>query len=51
MKRVGWKDNENDYTKAVIIRFDNKNEYRIYSYRAKEINRERTDKRIIIKEV
>lgn len=37
-----------EYTKAVIIKFDNKNEYRIHSYRAEEIKNEIKDNRIII---
>lgn len=37
-----------EYTKAVIIRFDNKNEYRIHSYRAEEIKNKIQDNRIII---
>lgn len=39
---------DSDYTKAVIIRFDNKNEYKICSYRAEEIKRKAKDNRIII---
>ncbi len=37
-----------EYTKAVIIRFDNKNEYRIHSHRAEEIKNKIQDNRIII---
>lgn len=37
-----------EYTKAVIIRFDNKNEYRIHSYRAEEIKNKIKDNRTII---
>lgn len=37
-----------EYTKAVIIKFDNKNEYRIHSYRAEEIKDKIQDNRIII---
>lgn len=33
------KENTNNYTKAVIIRFDGKKEYRIKSYRANEIKK------------
>lgn len=40
--------NTNDYTKAVIIRFDGKKEYRIKSYRADEIKKQAKDNRIII---
>jgi len=40
-------DNENYYTKAVNIKFDNRNEYRINSVRSKEILDEDTNKRII----
>lgn len=39
---------DNDYTKAVIIRFDNKNEYRIKSYRADKIKERVKDNRIMI---
>lgn len=35
--------NNTDYTKAIKIKFDNKNEYRIKSYRAEEIKKQRTD--------
>ena len=41
--------NKTDYTKAVRIKFDNKNEYSIYSYRAEEIKSKTTNNRIIIK--
>lgn len=37
-----------EYTKAVIIKFDNENEYRIHSYRAEEIKNKIQDNRIII---
>lgn len=43
------KETDNDYTKAVIFRFDNKNEYKIYSYRSDEIKKYSSDDRIIIK--
>lgn len=39
---------DNDYTKAVIIRFDGENEYRISSYRASEIKKNVKDNRIKI---
>lgn len=39
---------DNDYTKAVIIRFDNKNEYIIRSYRADEIKNMNVDNRKVI---
>ena len=43
------KDPENlTYTKSVTISFDNKNEYRIRSYRAKEIIEKQKDNRIIV---
>ena len=42
------KECENDYTKSVIIRFDDKNEYKICSYRANEIKKENPDNRIIL---
>ena len=38
----------NDYTKAVTIRFDGKNEYRICSYREDKIKKKTKDNRIII---
>ena len=41
----------NQYTKAVIIRFDNKHQYKIYSYRAKEIKEKNQDRKIIIEDV
>lgn len=40
-----------DYTKAVVIRFDNKNEYKICSYRAEQIKKKIKDNRIIIEEL
>lgn len=42
------RENNNDYTKAVIIRFDGKNEYRISSYRSSEIKNKCKDNRIKI---
>lgn len=42
---------DNDYTKAVIIRFDGKNEYRIKSYRANKIKKNGKDNRIIIEKL
>lgn len=39
---------EDDYTKSVAIRFDNKNEYRICSYRANQIKEKDTNNRIMI---
>lgn len=41
--------NKTDYTKAVRISFDGKNEYRINTYRAEEIRKENKNERIIIK--
>ena len=41
----------NHYTKAVIIRFDNKHQYKIYSYRAKEIKEKNQDRKIIIEDI
>ena len=38
----------NNYTKSVTIRFDNKNEYIIKSYRANELEKYNTDNRIIL---
>ena len=40
--------NKTDYTKAVRIKFDGKNEYRINTYRAEEIKKENKNGRIII---
>ncbi len=40
--------NNADYTKVIKIRFDNKNEYRINSYRAEEIQKQNKDERILI---
>lgn len=40
--------NNADYTKVIKIRFDNKNEYRINSYRAEEIKKQCSDNRIKI---
>jgi hypothetical protein len=42
---------ETDYTKAVRIRLDNKNEYKIVSYRAEEIRKKTKDNRIIIEDL
>ena len=39
------------YTKSVNIRFDEKNNYKIYSYRAEEIRNKNKDKKIIIKNI
>lgn len=39
---------DDDYTKSVAIRFDNKNEYRICSYRANQIREKDINNRIII---
>lgn len=39
---------DKDYTKAVRIKFDGKHEYRICSYRSKEIQNKNKDTRIII---
>ena len=44
------KDN-NDYTKAVIFRFDGKGEYKIRSYRAEMIKSEIKDNRIVIEKI
>lgn len=41
----------NHYTKAVIIRFDNKHQYKIYSYRAKEMKEKNQDRKIIIEDI
>ncbi|MGN1327019.1 MAG: hypothetical protein ACI4VQ_02885, partial [Clostridia bacterium] len=42
---------DNDYTKAVIIRFDEKYEYKIRSYRAKEIKKKIKDRKIIVEDI
>lgn len=42
---------EKHYTKAVIIRFDNKHQYKIYSYRAKEMKEKNQDRKIIIEDI
>ncbi len=42
------KPSDEDYTKSVAIRFDNKNEYRICSYRANQIKEKDINNRIII---
>ncbi len=41
----------NYYTKSVTIRFDSKNEYRIYSYRAEQIKRYSINRQILIEKV
>ncbi len=40
-----------NYTKAITIRFDGKNEYKIYSYRAEKIKEQKGKRRIIIKRI
>ena len=40
--------NNVDYTKVIKIRFDNKNEYRINSYKEEEIRKQNKDERILI---
>lgn len=40
-----------NYTKSVTIKFDGKNEYRIYSYRAEKIKKQKPERRIIIKKL
>ncbi len=42
---------EKHYTKAVIIRFDNKHQYKICSYRAKEIKENNKDRKVIIEDI
>ena len=42
------KPSDEDYTKSIAIRFDNKNEYRICSYRANQIKEKDTNNRIMI---
>lgn len=46
-----YNPNTTNYTKSVTIRFDGKNEYRIYSYRADEIKEKSKTKRIIVEEL
>lgn len=46
-----YDSNNSSYTKSINIRFDGKNEYRIYSYRAEKIKRQNKDKNIIVKEI
>ncbi|MCI9087360.1 MAG: hypothetical protein HFJ32_02225 [Clostridia bacterium] len=41
----------NHYTKSVIIRFDNKHQYKIYSYRTKEMKEKNQDRKIIIEDI
>ena len=43
--------NDTDFTKAVRIRFDGKNEYRIISYRKNEIEKIMKDNRIILEKL
>lgn len=43
--------NNTDYTKAIVIRFDGKNEYKIRSYRAEEIIKQKKDNRIIVQNI
>lgn len=40
-----------NYTKAITIRFDGKDEYKIYSYRAEKIKEQKGKRRIIIKRI
>ena len=40
-----------NYTKSVTIRFDDKNEYKIRSYRSEEIKNENKRKRVLIKSI
>lgn len=42
---------ENHYTKAVIIRFDNLNQYKICSYRADEIEKNKKGRNIVIEKI
>lgn len=42
---------DNDYTKAVTIRFDGKHEYKICSYRAEEIIKRVEDREIIVENI
>lgn len=41
----------NDYTKAVKIRFDGKREYKICSYRANEIEKQNSKRKVIIENI
>ena len=40
-----------NYTKSVNIRFDGKNQYKIYSYRAEEIKKQKPESRIRIEKI
>lgn len=42
---------ESDYTKAVKIRFDGKNQYKIKTYRAEELREMDKDKRIVVEDI
>ena len=42
------KPSKDDFTKVIIIKFDGKNEFRIFSYRAEEIKDINKENRIII---
>lgn len=42
---------ENYYTKSVTIRFDGRNEYKIYSYRAEQILKYSSNRKILIEKV
>ena len=44
-------DNSEDYSKAIIIKFDNKCEYKIHSYRADEIREQNKNSNIIIEKI
>lgn len=45
------KPSTNNYTKAIIIRFDRKNEYKICSYRANDIKSFNSGNRIIVEPI
>ena len=42
---------ENQFTKAVIIRFDNKSQYKICSYRANQIKKQNKNRKILIEKL
>ena len=46
-----YQPEKSSYTKSITIKFDNKNEYKICSYRANEISKRNRENRIIIEEV
>lgn len=45
------KQTKEDYTKAIIVKFDHKNEYKICTYRVEEINKKETSKNLIVEKL